>query len=88
MTVLRRLGAGIATAAVAALAAVTLVNAHRHPDQTLGGGDAPALVLEAFAIASTWTAGLAVVLRARAATAGWLLAVAAVGLCAGTQPQT
>jgi signal transduction histidine kinase len=87
MTVLRRLGAGIATAAVAALAAVTLVNAHRHPDQTLGGGDAPALVLEALAIASTWTAGFAVVLRARAATAGWLLAAAAVGLCAGTLPQ-
>src|SRR3954464_11236696 len=86
MAALRKLMIGLGTAAVAALAVAALLQAHRHPEQALGGGGAAAAVLQVAAGVGVWLAGLAVALRGGDRVAGTLLAATGPALHRGAVP--
>src|SRR3954468_8597932 len=72
--------------AVTALGVTVLVQAHRHPEQALGGGGAAAAVLQVAAGVGVWLAGLDLALRGRPRGAPGLLAATGPALLLGAVP--
>jgi hypothetical protein len=70
----------LAGLAVAGLGTVALLAAHRHPDESLGGGAAPFLALQLLAALGAWGAGVHLARQRSKRIAGTLLAATGVAV--------
>ena len=86
MRILRRTGLAVLSAVVVALAIATLIEAHRRPDQTLGGDGSAALVVQLGAGLVLWAAGVHIATSHGHALAGGLLAAAGLAVFLGELP--
>jgi signal transduction histidine kinase len=82
----RRLLVAIATAAVVALGLAALMQAHRRPDQALGGANTAAFLLQFAAGLGAWLAGIDLALRWSMRASGALLAVTGPAVFLGAVP--
>ncbi|HEY3613776.1 MAG TPA: histidine kinase [Gaiellales bacterium] len=72
--------------AVAALAVAAVASVHRHPDASLGGGDAAAIALEVASACALVAAGSSIALIRAARLTGALIAAAGFALLLGALP--
>ena len=86
MAASRRLAFALGTTAVAALGVAALVQAHRRPDQSIGGAGAGALALQLAAGLGACAAGLDLALRRSLLASGALLAASGTALFLGAFP--
>src|SRR5262245_11379655 len=83
----QRVALVVGTPIVAAIGAVAVVQAHRHPEQAVGGAGAGALALQLIAGLGACAAGADLTLRRSARLSGAFLVGSGVALLLGAVPQ-